>query len=76
MARRGTKDREGVAEGTDGRSSGNLLLAGLGNAYCVRAGETATIQLPYAPGESGFQMGFVLKVLLRRLDGLAGRRVV
>ena len=54
---KGTKDREGVAEGTDGRSLGNLLLAGLRYAYCVRAGEAATIQMLYALEECRFQRG-------------------
>ena len=40
---------------------------------CVRAGETAPIQLLYAPEKSLFQMGFRSEAFLGRLDGLTGR---
>ena len=40
---------------------------------CVRAGETAPFQLPYAPEKSLFQMGFRSEAFLGRLDGLTGR---
>ena len=55
--RRARRIGRGVAEGTDGRSLGNLLLSGLGNAYCVRAGEAATIQMLYALEKCRFQTG-------------------
>ena len=42
---------------------GNLLLAGLRNAYCVRAGETATIQMLCSPETSRFQTGFTLDAI-------------
>ncbi len=43
-------------------------------AYCVRAGETATIQLFDWPAASRFQTGLRLEALLGRLKGLTGRR--
>ena len=43
-------------------------------AYCVRAGETATIQLFDWPAASRFQTGLTLEAFLGRLKGLTGRR--
>ena len=42
--------------------------------YCVRAGETATIQLFDWPAASRFQTGLTLEAFLGRLKGLTGRR--
>ena len=52
---------------------GNRLFAELRIADCVRAGETAPIQLLSSPEESLFQMGFRSEAFLGRLDGLTGR---
>ncbi len=43
-------------------------------AYCVRAGETATIQLLHWPAASRFQTGLTLEAFLGRLKGLTGRQ--
>ncbi len=50
------------------------LGAELRISYCVRAGETATIQLLHWPAASRFQTGLTLEALLGRLKGLTGRR--
>ena len=50
------------------------LGAELRIAYCVRAGETATIQLLHWPAACRFQTGLTLEALLGRLKGMTGRR--
>ena len=53
--------------------TGFLLSCVLRIPDCVRAGETAPIQLLSSPEESLFQMGFRSEAFLGRLDGLTGR---
>ena len=50
------------------------LGAELRISYCVRAGETATIQLLYCPAACRFQTGLTLEAFLGRLKGLTGKR--
>ena len=53
--------------------TGFLLSCVLRIPDCVRAGETAPIQLLSSPEASLFQMGFRSEAFLGRLDGLTGR---